>query len=111
MRVKVSVDYDLAGIDKVLQELTGGSRCGEAVASACRSAIDRHIRKDSGELAGSAQVSPWKVTYPKVYAAIVWDVPPQIVSPRNPSAIANPHTHPDVAKKCAEQLALYAARL
>lgn len=108
--VNIKADWDAA--DALFDEISGGSKAGEVVAEAGRQAIDKFIRKDSCDLANMVIVTAWKLDYTQPYAAIVWDVPPQIVSPQNKdNAVANPHERPEVAQAVADRLSEYAARL
>ena len=111
MGISVSLSTDLREIETLLDKLCSGDAAGRVAAQAARTAMDKHMRKDTGQLAGSSVVTAWGVAYPKPYAAIVWDVPPRIVSPRNPLAKANPHEQPDVAAYVADQLQRYADSL
>lgn len=111
MGLSVNIKADWDAVDALFDEISGGSKAGEVVAEAGRQAIDKFIRKDSGDLADMVIVTAWKLDYTQPYAAIVWDVPPQIVSPENKNAVANPHERPEVAQAVADRLSEYAARL
>lgn len=107
----VEVETNWKPIDDYLQELTDGSGASAVVTQAARRAIDKHIRKDTGNLANSVEYGHWEVDYTAPYAGIVWETPPRIVSPRNPGAVSNPHSPSDVAETVAQELASYARRL
>lgn len=109
--MSVSWKIDTGGIDAIFSELGGGNGAGNVASQAARRATDKYIRKDTGNLAGSYRCSPWEVVYTAEYASVVWDVPPRIVSPRNPAAKANPNLMPDVAETVAKDLASYIRRM
>lgn len=89
-----------AGLDRV----SASPEAGNAAALAARRAMDRYVRKDTGQLARTAKVRPWHVRYEKRYARRVWGPGTRIVSPRNPGAVYNPHKQKNV--KAAVQRAI-----
>ena len=106
MGLSFRVTSDFSGLKGLLEDV-GGNACGREAAAAARDAMDVHMRKDTGNLAGAVTVEPWHVRYWAEYAAAVWDVPPQIVSPRNKSARAKPDQQPNVAEDVADAISLY----
>lgn len=110
-KLTVTVETDWGWLDEYMSELTDGTGASTVVTTAARRAIDKYIRKDTGNLAGTVEVGHWQLDYTAPYASYVWETPPQIVSPRNKAAVSNPHEQSDVAATVAQDLASYAARL
>lgn len=98
----MTVDFRKIGAG--LDRLSSSPEAGNAAALAARRAMDRYVRKDTGQLARTAKVRPWHVRYEKRYARRVWGPGTRIVSPRNPGAVYNPHKQKNV--KAAVQRAI-----
>lgn len=90
----MTVDFRKIGVG--LDRLSSSPEAGNAAALAARRAMDRYVRKDTGQLARTAKARPWHVRYEKRYAARVWGPGTRIVSPRNPGAVYNPHKQKNV---------------
>lgn len=104
------MSVDFSRIDRKLRAMTD-SRAGTRAALSAKAYMDRFVRKDSGQLADTAEVSPWRVKYPKDYAADVWGDRVPVVSPRNPGAKPYPERQRPVIDGVRDDLADYIRRL
>lgn len=106
MGLRCRIKSNLEGFKRLIEE-TSGNACGREAAAAAKDAMDVYMRKDTMHLANTVIVEPWLVRYCATYSIYVWDSPPEIVSPRNSAARANPDQQPKVAELTAEAISLY----